>query len=177
MENLSTKDKKEKLNKTLLPTKNFDLGMYQFIMFQIDYYARVKKQLKLDYDSFIIVQTVVSHCIYNLRKNYPNKKSYTELEDDIEKMIRKMNFLKNTKLTLSSICLVTNQAKETVRRKVNILLKKNFLTIDAKVGIILGPKYKKVYNEFVPTTTFEIKKLLKGWKKNGTLESFLEFDK
>jgi hypothetical protein len=177
MENLSTKDKKEKLSKTLLPTKTFDLSMYQFIMFQIDYYARVKKQLKLDYDSFIIVQTVVSHCIYNLRKNYPNKKSYSELEDDIEKMIRKMNFLKNTKLTLSSICLVTNQAKETVRRKVNILLKKNFLSIDAKGGIILGPKYKKVYNQFVPTTTFEIKKLLKGWKKNGTLESFLEFDK
>ena len=73
MQNLSTKDKKEKLNKTSLPAKTFNIGMYQFIMFQIEYYARVKKQLKLDYDSFIIVQTVVSHCIYNLNKNYPNQ--------------------------------------------------------------------------------------------------------
>ena len=177
MENLSTKDKKEKLNEALTSEKSFGLGLYQFVMFQIEYYSRVKKELKLDYDSFMIIQTVLSHCIYNLNKNIPDKKSYTELENEIEKMIRNFDFLKNTKLTLSSICLVTHQAKETVRRKVSILLKKKFLYIDGKAGIILGPKYKKIYNQFVPTTTFEIKKLLRGWKKIGTLESLLEFDK
>ena len=52
----------------LLLQKPFALGMYRFAMFIIRYYARVREQLKMDYDSFIILQTVVSHCLYQLNK-------------------------------------------------------------------------------------------------------------
>ena len=45
----------------LLLQKPFAAGMYRFSMFMIDYYARVRKNLKIDYDSFMIIQTVVSH--------------------------------------------------------------------------------------------------------------------
>ena len=52
----------------LLHQKPFAEGMYRFSMFMINYYARVRSELKIDYDSFMIIQTVTSHNLYNLNK-------------------------------------------------------------------------------------------------------------
>ena len=57
---------------TLLHQKPFAEGMYRFSMFMINYYARVREYLKIDYDSFMIIQTVVSNNLYQLNK----KKKY-----------------------------------------------------------------------------------------------------
>mgnify|MGYP003998132841 CR=1 FL=1 len=67
--------------------KPFALGMYRFLMFNIDYYARVRDKLKIDYDSFIILQTVISHTLYLLNKKEFSPKSYLELEKEWEKLI------------------------------------------------------------------------------------------
>ena len=53
---------------TLLLKKPFAEGMYRFSMFMISYYSRVRQDLKIDYDSFMIVQTVVSNKLYALSK-------------------------------------------------------------------------------------------------------------
>ena len=52
--------------------KPFSAGMYEFVMIMINYYARVRETLKIDYDSFMIIQTVVSHSLYlmNKKKNW-----------------------------------------------------------------------------------------------------------
>ena len=78
-------------------------------------------------------------------------------------------------MTISSICLVTSLPKETVRRKVNELAKKNLLNISKKNGILLGSMYKKVFREFTPQTTKEVSKLIKNWEKTGILKSLLNF--
>ena len=63
------------------------MGMYSFVMFIINYYARVKKQIKIDFDSFIIVQVVTSHALYILNKtSYENKLSYPDIKKAWEKM-------------------------------------------------------------------------------------------
>jgi len=170
---------------TLQLYKPFAIGMYRFAMFMIDYYARVREQIKIDYDSFMIVQAVVSHSLYQLNKKKIGAKSYSELEMEWEKLINKNDISQivenysstknNLKLTISSICLVTSLPKETVRRKVNELTKKNLLKISKKEGVILGTMYKKVFREFVPQTTLEVSKLLKSWEKNGILKSLLGF--
>ena len=176
----------------LLLIKPFASGMYGFVMFMISYYSRVREQLKIDYDSFMIIQTVVSHSLYQLNKKQVGSKSYFELEIEWEKLLNKndvvekvdiiqdkienlSNTKSNLKLTISSICLVTSLPKETVRRKVNELSKKNLLKISKKEGVILGTMYKKVFREFVPQTTLEVSKLLKSWEKNGILKSLLGF--
>ena len=51
----------------LLSIKPFAAGMYGFVMIMISYYSRVREQLKIDYDSFMIIQTVVSHSLYQLK--------------------------------------------------------------------------------------------------------------
>ena len=53
---------------TLLIQKPFAEGMYIFSMFIIDYYSRVRSKLNIDYDSFIIIQTVVAQKLYQLKK-------------------------------------------------------------------------------------------------------------
>jgi len=175
----------------LLSIKPFAAGMYGFVMVMISYYSRVREQLKIDYDSFMIIQTVVSHSLYQLNKKKVGSKSYIELETEWEKLMDKndlsanienvqenienySNTKNNLKLTISSICLVTSLPKETVRRKVNELIKKNLLNISKRDGVLLGSAYKKVFREFIPTTTKEISRLIKSWKNSGILKSLLD---
>ena len=67
--------------------------------------------------------------------------------------------------------------RETVRRKVLILTKRNILSSDGVDGIKLGTVYKAIYKEFVTQTTLDISSLVKKWKKSGALETLLELDK
>jgi hypothetical protein len=176
----------------LLSIKPFATGMYGFVMVMISYYSRVREKLKIDYDSFMIIQTVVSHSLYHLNRKKIGSKSYFELEIEWEKLLNKndvvekvetiregldnfSNTRNNLRLTISSICLVTSLPKETVRRKVNELTKKNLLNISKKNGILLGSAYKKVFSEFTPQTTLEVSKLIKNWDKTGILKSILSF--
>ena len=185
------KSLKEKIIKSpdhLLLQKPFGLGMYLFTMFIIRYYSRVREQLKIDYDSFIILQTVVSHSLYLLSKKKDESQSYSELATEWEKLIinKKADVLEEVadysstknklKLSISSICLVTTLPKETTRRKVNELINKNFLKISKKGGIILGSQYKKVFQNYVPETVKDVTKLMKNWKKGGVLKSLLNFN-
>ena len=170
---------------SLLLQKPFAEGMYRFSMFMMNYYSRVRKNLKLDYDSFMIVQTVVSHSLYQLQKKQPT--SYKDLAIFWELMIKNLDgpleLISNQsntnnskqKLTISSICLVLGLPKETVRRKINQLSNKNLLKNSNKLGISLGPMYKKVFQDFVPETTLETSKLVKGWEKSGVLKGLLSF--
>ena len=170
---------------TLLLQKPFAKGMYYFMMFMIDYYSRVRTHLKIDYDSFMIIQTVTSHNLYNLNKKKKDN-SYSELDSEWENIIYNVDkvteiFENNSevqnrnKLTISSICLVTNLPKETVRRKTGELIKKNLLRSSKKGGILLGHMYKEVFRKFVPQTTLEVSKLLKSWEQSGVLKSILSF--
>ena len=173
---------------TLLLQKPFAQGMYRFSMFMIGYYSRVKDNLKLDYDSFMIIQTVVSSKLYSLSKNKGlNSGGYKDLENEWDSLrknhskvvdaVSEYSSLNNTsfKLSISSICLVTGLPKETVRRKINELAKKNLLKNSKREGILLGPMYKKIFQEFVPYTTLEVSKLIKEWEKSGVLKHLLNF--
>ena len=166
---------------TLLMQKPFAQGMYRFSMFIINYYTRVRKNLNLDYDSFMIIQTVVSHNLYYLQKKkigtYQELASAWELaankSDGPLDLVENVEQDQSSKLTISSICLVLGLPKETVRRKINQLSKENLLKISNKNGITLGTKYKKVFQDFVPSTTLEVSKLIKFWDKSGVLKGLL----
>ena len=177
----------------LLLQKPFANGMYHFSMFMISYYTRVRENLKIDYDSFMIIQTVVSHNLYHLQKK-TGSKGYDELDKEwlknnnkyspsheatpsqmVEAITSSNISGANNKLSISSICLVTTLPKETVRRKVNLLCKKNLLKNSRKQGILLGSGYKKIFQNFVPETSLEVSKLLKSWEKSGVLKGLLDF--
>ena len=188
----SLRQKIRKGSSDLLSIKPFAAGMYAVAMFMISYYSRVREKLKIDYDSFMIIQTVVSHSLYLLSKKQSGSKSYHELEKEWEKLLSKSelalrvgilrdniedlsNEKNNLKLTISSICLVTSLPKETVRRKVDNLCKRNLLNISKRDGILLGSMYKKVFSDFTPQTTTEVSKLIKSWDRAGIIKTILSF--
>ena len=171
-----------------LSQKPFADGMYRFVMLIIEYYSRVKKQLNIDYDSFIIVQTVVSHNLYNLKKKGREGLNYTDLESEWEKLLETTIIEKKnapdlegmgrfteekSKLTMSSICLVTELPKETVRRKVGKLIKLKILKNSKNKGITLGSRYADIFKEFVPESVRQVARMLQEWEKLGIIKNVL----
>ena len=162
-------------------TKNKDLkgtafskGLYDWIMFVLSFYVRVREKLNIDFDSFVILQVVVSHSLYEINKTGP--KTFLELGEQMVKL-RNKKTKSDAKLTFASISDVLSLPRETVRRKVLILNKRNILLSDSINGIKLGPNYKTIYKDFVSQTTLDMSSLVKKWKKSGALETLLELDK
>ena len=152
----------------------FSQGLYHWVMFILSFYTRVRENLKIDFETFVILQVVVSHSLYQLNKS--GTKTFAELEDQINKITQK-KIKNNSKLTYASIAEVLQLPRETVRRKVLTLSKRNILSSDTIDGIKLGPSYKTIYKEFVSQTTLDMSSLVRKWKKSGALETLLELDK
>ena len=151
----------------------FSQGLYHWVMFILSFYTRVRENLKIDFESFVILQVVVSHSLYQLNKS--GNKTYSELEDQMAKVTQKKT-TKNSKLTFASISEVLQLPRETVRRKVIHLSKKNILTFNSANGIKLGSAYKTIYKDFVSQTTVDISILIKKWKNSGALEKLLKLE-
>ena len=149
----------------------FSQGLYHWVMFILSFYTRVRESLKIDFESFVILQVVVSHSLYQINKS--GNKTFSELEDQMVKITQNKT-TKNSKLTFASISEVLQLPRETVRRKVLGLKKNNILLFSTDSGIKLGPAYKTIYKEFVKQTTLDLSTLLKKWKKTGALENLLE---
>ena len=152
----------------------FSQGLYDWVMFIVSLYTRVRENLKIDFESFVILQVVVSHSLYQINKT--GNKTFSELEDQMTKVTQSKK-MKNSKLTFASIADVLQLPRETVRRKVLGLSKSGILLGNTENGIKLGPAYKTIYKEFVTQTTLELGSLIKKWKKSGALEHLLEMDK
>ena len=150
---------------------SFSKGMYTWVMFVLNFYTRVKETLKIDFESFVILQVVVSHYLYNLNKN--GSKNFAELEKDIVSYSLK-NKKRSEKLNIASISDILQLPRETVRRKAIKLEKDNILILNTTEGIKLGPAYKTIYKKFVTQTTLDVGTLVKKWKNAGVLDNLLD---
>ncbi len=149
----------------------FSDGLYTWIMFLMNFYSRVRNTLKIDFDSFMIMQLVVSDYVYKTNKT--GVKNINELKTMFK---NHTELLKERKLNIASIAEVLNLPRETVRRKIMRLAKKKLLDY-SKSGISIGSEYKTVFNEFVLDTVSNISQLVKKWESNGSLKELLELNK
>ncbi len=152
----------------------FSKGLYHWVMFVISLYTRVKEKLNIDFESFVILQVVVSHSLYEANKS--GTKSFSDLEEQMEKITEK-KYLNKRKLTFASIAEVLQLPRETVRRKVISLSKRSILLFNTYGGIKLGPAYKTIYKDFVTQTTLDLSSLINKWEKSGALKNLLELGK
>jgi len=152
----------------------FSKGLYHWVMFVLSLYTRVREKLNIDYESFVILQVVVSHSLYEINKT--GNKTFAELEEHMASITQKKS-IRTSKLTFASIAEVLQLPRETVRRKVISLSKKNILSFNTYSGIKLGPSYKVIYKDFVSQTTLDLSSLMKKWEKTGALKTLLELDK
>ena len=152
----------------------FTRGAYYWLMFMIDNYQNVRSMLKIDYETFIIIQTVISHFLHSLNKekNADWNRMWKLTRDEIAK-----DNLSKPKLITASISLVTGLPRETVRRKLLELNKKKILVLDKKKGLLLGEKFEIFHKKFTQLTTLKVSEMLKKWEKIGALEFMLNVNK
>ena len=153
-------------------TPSFSSGFYNWTMFLINFYGRVKDTLKIDFDSFMILQIVVSDYLYNSNKE--SKKNYNEFKKSLTNHTDL--FIEIRKINIASIAEILDLPRETVRRKILYLTKIKLLDYSKK-GISIGPEYKTVFNEFVSETINNMSQLVKKWESNGSLKELLELNK
>ncbi len=152
----------------------FTRGAYYWLMFMIDNYQNVRSMLKIDYETFIIIQTVISHFLHSMNKEEnANWNRMWELASDEE---AKDN-LSKAKLNTASISLVTGLPRETVRRKLLNINKKKIIVLDKKKGLLLGEKFEIFHKIFTQHTTLRISEMLKKWEKIGALDFMLNVNK
>ena len=152
----------------------FSKGLYDWVMFIFVYYSRIRETLKIDFESFIVLQVVVSHSLYHLNKE--GVKKFSEIEKNVE-LLSISKLKENNKLSFASIAEVLQLPRETVRRKVLELNKKEIVQINDTSGIRLGSAYKTIYKEFVSKTTVDMSTLVKKWKNSGALDRLLQMEK
>ena len=162
-------DFKTNVKNDVSPT--FSGGFYNWIMFLMNFYNRVRNTLKIDFDSFMIMQLVVSDYLY--RTNKDGVKNFNELKTIFK---NHTELLQEKKLNIASIAEVLNLPRETVRRKIMNLSQKKLLNY-SKTGISIGSEYKTVFNGFVSDTVSNISQLIKKWESSGSLKELLELNK
>jgi len=150
----------------------FSSGLYSWMMFLVNYYTRVKNTLKIDFDSFMIMQLVVSDYLYNSNKE--GTKKYEEIQKTLKNQTD-LFFKSKRKINMASIADVLDLPRETVRRKILHLSKIKLLDY-SKSGISIGPEYKTVFNEFVSDTINNMHQLVKKWESDGSLKKLLELN-
>ena len=67
--------------------QNFSQGFYHWVMFILTLYTRVRESLKMDFESFVILQVVVSHSVYEANKS--GGKTFSQLEDQMSKITQR----------------------------------------------------------------------------------------
>ncbi len=150
--------------------KIFSSGFYDWAIFLINYYQRINKKLGIDFESFLILQVVVSYNVYLINKN--KEVSLEALSFAFEKSSN-AKVLNNPKLTVTSISSSLNMPRETVKRKALVLQNKNFVKINPNKTIQLGQKYAEIFSEFASGTTLDLARLMQRWDKKDIVRKFI----
>ena len=150
--------------------KNFSSGFYDWAIFLITFYQRINKKLGLDFESFLILQVVVSYNVYLINKN--KEISLESLSFAFEKSSN-AKVLSSPRLTVTSISSSLNMPRETVKRKILLLQNNKFLRINPNKTIQLGKKYTEIFPDFASGTTLDLARLLQRWDKKDIVRKFL----
>ena len=162
-------DKKD-LKKPQVP--DYSAGMYQWSLFLINLFLRVKKNLKIDYDSFMIMHIVFGYHLNQIHKD--EQKSFKKLSFNFENSIKDKTS-STVKLTVTSIASALDLPRETVKRKVDGLIELQILGFQSNKSISLGAKYKELFDQFILESTHDIGKLLKRWESKDYINKLIKF--
>ena len=155
-------------------TSDFSAGFYDWSIFLTNFYLRIKQVLKIDYDSFMILQITVGYYLNAINKSGFN--SIDELSFRFEEIVNEKT-KKNSRLTVTSISSALDMPRETTKRKINSLIKKQFLSMNANKSIILGPNYQKIFELFALETTHDLGKLITRWDNKSYLNRLMSLIK
>ena len=137
--------------------------IYFIVSHHINHFLNVKKMAKHDYESHMILLTVYSHYLYQTIT--PGKSlSWTEVFDETETEDHKI-LMKDKKLTIFAVAENLSMPQETVRRKLEKLIKKKLLDYSKSDGLSLGKKFKETIEPLYKADGKDIFALVEKFKK------------
>ena len=137
--------------------------IYFIISHHINHFLNVKKMAKHDYESHMILSTVYTHFLYQtitLGKSL----SWTEVFDKTETEDHK-RLMKDKKLTIFAVAENLSMPQETVRRKLEKLIKKKLLEYSKSDGLSLGKKFRQTIEPLGRIDTEDCLKLYRKFAK------------
>ena len=79
--------------------------------------------------------------------------------------------------TLTSISSALNIPRETVKRKIDHLIKEKYLSLNSNKSITLGANYQKIFQAFALETTYDLGKVMSRWNRKGYIEKLMSLIK
>ena len=155
-------------------TNDFSDCFYDWSIFIINLYLRVQQILKIDFESFMILQIVVGYHVNNLNKT--GSSSISQLTFRFEEIVNE-KVIQAPKLTVTSISSALKIPRETVKRKVDALIKEKYLSLDHNKSISLGANYQNIFQAFALETTHDIGKVMTRWSRKGYIDKLMSLIK
>lgn len=137
--------------------------IYSVIAHHISHFLNVKKLVKHDYESHMILLTVYMHFLFEtMSKNKPLNwaETFARTESDGHKQL-----MKDRKLTIFAVANNLSMPQETVRRKLEKLRSRKLLDYSKSDGLSLGKKFKETIEPIGKADGIDIFALFEKFEK------------
>ena len=137
--------------------------IYSAISHHIKHFLNVKKIVKHDYESHMILLTVYSHFLFQTMskgKSLDWAETFAKTEIEEHKQL-----MKDRKLTIFAVSENLLMPQETVRRKLEKLCSRKLLDYSKSDGLSLGKKFKETIEPLGKADGKDIFALLEKFKK------------
>ena len=143
--------------------------LFHLINFRNRQFRDSRAMIGIDYESFIIVSTIGAHYLSHNTAEGSNW-------DNVWERTRKKQleeFYNKKKLTIFSVAHILDIPKETVRRKIEILKNKKFISYSSKLGLLPTDKIEEIMKPYATKELLSLAKFLQALKKHKTLDQLL----
>ncbi len=137
--------------------------IYSTISHHINHFLNVKKLVKHDYESHMILLTVYSHFLFQTMskgKTLDWTETFAETETEENKQL-----MQDRKLTIFAVSENLLMSQETVRRKLEKLCNRRLLYYSKSEGLSLGKKFKETIEPLGKADGKDIFALLEKFKE------------
>ena len=155
--------------KKKLDTHSYSETLFHLITFRCRQYIDSKSMIGIDYDTFMILSCIGAH---HLTHNTSKGADWDSVWVQSRPKKMEEHYAKK-KLTIFSVANIMQLPKETVRRKIEILKKKNLVSYSAKIGLLPTSKVEELIKPFAEKELIDLSNFLQALKKHKTLESLL----
>ena len=150
--------------------ESYSETLFHLINFRCQQFRESRSMIKIDYDSFMIISVIGAHYLKN---NTSEGSDWdTVWENTRSKKIE--DSYKLQKLTIYALANIVELPKETVRRKVENLKKKKFISHSHKLGLLPTEKIEEIMKPFATKELHALSKFLQALKKHKSLDQLLE---
>ena len=136
--------------------------IYSAISHHINHFLNVKKLVKHDYESHMILLIVYSHFLFQTMrkgKSFSWAETFAETETKEHKQL-----MKDRKLSIFAVAENLSMPQETVRRKLEKLTSRKLLYYSKSEGLSLGKNFKEIIEPLGKVDGQEIVRLVKKFK-------------